>query len=614
LKGEGAKAMTEETKEQEIEIKAIELPGSLSVRDLAEAMEASPIEVIKTLMANGVMANINQQIDFDAAAVVASEMGYEATLETVDKLEAEDAGEIPLWRRLIASEDEKALVPRAPVVTILGHVDHGKTTLLDAIRQASVVETEAGGITQHVSAYQAIHNDRLISFLDTPGHAAFTAMRSRGAQGADLVILVVAADDGVMPQTKEALAHARAAKVPIVVALNKIDKDNANPDLVKQQLADNGLIPDDWDGDTIVVPVSAKQKTGLEDLLEAILLVADSIEILANPEGQVIGSVIEAERDASRGVVATLLVQNGTLKMGDTLVLGTTYGKLRAMFDFHGQKIEEAGPSTPVSVLGLKDVPDAGDPFRVVDSEKDARTIVAERKDKAKADKASSAPPLTLESMFAAFKAGEVRELRLIVKADVQGSLEPIVSSLEEMSLSDKEGEIGVNILHAGTGNIGENDITLAAASRAIVMGFNVESDEAAKRMAERDGVSIRRYDIIYRLTEDVEKALKGMLEPEEKEIVTGKAEVRAIFKSSKLGKIAGCMVVEGEVRRKSFVRVIRNKKTIHTGELSSLKQEKNDAKQVREGFECGINLKDYDDIQEGDVLEAFVRELVYVE
>ena len=606
--------MTEETKEQEIEIKAIELPGSLSVRDLAEVMEASPIEVIKTLMANGVMANINQQIDFDAAAVVASEMGYEATLETVDKLEAEDVGEIPLWRRLIASEDEKALAPRPPVVTILGHVDHGKTTLLDAIRQASVVETEAGGITQHVSAYQAIHNDRLISFLDTPGHAAFTAMRSRGAQGADLVILVVAADDGVMPQTKEALAHARAAKVPIVVALNKIDKENANPDLVKQQLADNGLVPDDWDGDTIVVPVSAKQKTGLEDLLEAILLVADSTEILANPEGQVIGSVIEAERDASRGVVATLLVQNGTLKMGDTLVLGTTYGKLRAMFDFHGQKVEEAGPSTPVSVLGLKDVPDAGDPFRVVDSEKDARTIVAERKDKAKAEKASSSPPLTLESMFEAFKAGEVRELRLIVKADVQGSLEPIVSSLEEMSLSDKEGDIGVNILHAGTGNIGENDITLAAASRAIVMGFNVESDAAAKRMAERDGVSIRRYDIIYRLTEDVEKALKGMLEPEEKEIVTGKAEVRAIFKSSKLGKIAGCMVVEGEVRRKSFVRVIRSKKTIHTGEISSLKQEKNDAKQVREGFECGINLKDFDDIKEGDVLEAFVRELVYVE
>ena len=399
-----------------------------------------------------------------------------------------------------------------------------------------------------------------------------------------------------------------------MVALNKIDKPNANPEMVKQQLADNGLIPDDWDGDTIVVPVSAKQKTGLEDLLEAILLLADSTEILANPEGQMIGTVIEGERDASRGVVATLLVQNGTLKLGDTLVVGTTYGKLRAMFDFYGQGIEEAGPATPVSVLGLKDVPEAGDSFRLVDSEKEARTIVAERKDKEKADKATSGVPLTLESMFEAFKAGEVRELRLIVKADVQGSLEPIVSSLREMSATDKEGEIGVNILHAGTGNIGENDVALAAASRAIVMGFNVESDAAAKRMAERDGVSIRRYDIIYRLTEDVEKSLKGMLEPEEREIVTGKVEVRAIFKSSKLGKIAGCRVVEGEVRRKSFVRVIRDGKTIHTGEISSLKQEKNDARQVREGFECGINLKDYDDIQEGDILEAFVRELVYVE
>ncbi len=603
--------MTDEIAEQEL--KAIELPGSLSVRELAELMEVSPIEVIKTLMANGVMANINQQIDFDAAAVVASEMGFEATQETVDKLEAEE-GEVPLWRRLIASEDEKTLAPRPPVVTILGHVDHGKTTLLDALRDASVVEHEAGGITQHVGAYQAMHNDQLITFLDTPGHAAFTAMRSRGAQGADLVILVVAADDGVMPQTKEALAHAKAAQVPIVVALNKIDKDNANPDMVKQQLADNGLIPDEWDGDTIVVPVSAKEKTGLEDLLEAILLLADSTEILANPEGQLIGTVIEGERDSSRGVVATLLVQNGTLKMGDTIVVGTTYGKLRAMSDFHGQKIESAGPATPVSVLGLKDVPNAGDTFRLVETEKEARKIVAERKDKQKVARAANSVPLTLESMFDAFKAGEVRELRLIVKADVQGSLEPIVSSLEEMSATDKEGDISVKILHAGTGNIGENDVALAAASRAIVMGFNVESDEAAKRMAERDGVSVRRYDIIYRLTEDVEKALKGMLEPEEKEIVTGKAEVRAVFKSSKLGKIAGCMVSEGEIRRKSFVRVIRKGKTVHTGEIKSLKQEKNDARQVREGFECGINLKDYNDIEEGDILEAFVRELVYVE
>ena len=605
--------MSEESKEV-VEIKSVELPGSLSVRDLAEALNVSPIEVIKTLMANGVMANINQSIDFDAAAVVASEMGIEATLETVDKLEAEDAGEIPLWRRLIASENKSDLVQRAPVVTILGHVDHGKTTLLDAIRQASVVSHEAGGITQHVGAYQAQHNDRTITFLDTPGHAAFTAMRSRGAQGADLVILVVAADDGVMPQTKEALAHAKAAQVPIVVALNKIDKDNANPELVKQQLADNGLVPDEWEGDTIVVPVSALKKQGLEDLLEAILLVADSNEIVANPAGRVIGTVIEAEKDPSRGVEATLLVQNGTLKVGDVLVMGTVNGRIRAMFDFSKEKVEEAGPSTPVTILGLKEVPEAGDLFRVVDTEKDARAIVADRKNKQKEAMKETAAPLTLESMFDAIKSGSLRELRLIIKADVQGSLEPIVSSLEELSATDKEGQISVKILQAGTGNIGENDVALAVASKAIVMGFNVESDEAARRMAERDGISIRLYDIIYRLTEDVEKALKGMLEPEEREVVTGKAEVRAIFKASRIGKIAGCKVVEGEIRRNSFIRVIRKKKIIHTGELKSLKQEKNDKKVVREGFECGINLKDFNDIEEGDILEAFVKEFVTIE
>lgn len=604
--------MSEQTTTEK-ENKTIELPSNMTVRDLAELMEASPIDVIKTLMANGVMANINQLIDYDTAAIVASEMGYEASLETVDQLESENTGEVPMWRRLIASEDKEDLKPRAPVVTILGHVDHGKTTLLDAVRQTSVVSGEAGGITQHIGAYQATHKDRLITFLDTPGHAAFTAMRSRGAQGADLVVLVVAADDGVMPQTKEALAHAKAAQVPIVVAMNKIDLPSANPDLVKQQLADNGLIPDEWDGDTIVVPVSAKQKTGLEDLLEAILLVADSTEILANPDGEVIGTVIEAERDPSRGVVATLLVQNGTLRQGDTLVVGTAYGNMRAMFDFVGNAIEEAGPSTPISVLGLKEVPTAGDPFRVVDSEKDARAIVAEREQKIKEQKAKPASALTLESMFEAFQAGDVRELRLILKADVQGSLEPILTSLEEMSATDKEGEIGVNVLFTGTGKISENDITLASASRAIVMGFNVEADNAARRLAETEGVSIRLYDIIYRMTEDVEKALKGMLEPEIRERTIGKAEVRAIFKISRYGKIAGCRVVEGEIQRNATMRVIRKGEQIHEGPISSLKHEKDDVREVREGFECGINLKEFDDIQEGDILEAFVREKVAI-
>ncbi len=593
------------------EAKSIELPANLTVRELAEAIEASPIQIIKTLMSNGVMANINQHIDFDTAAVVAAEMGYEATLLKVDELESKPVGEVPLWRQLIANEDKKNLKPRAPVVTILGHVDHGKTTLLDAIRQTSVVNEEAGGITQHIGAYQASHKERLITFLDTPGHAAFTAMRSRGAQGADVVILVVAADDGVMPQTKEALAHARAARVPIVVALTKVDRPNANPELVKKQLADNGLIPDEWDGDTIVVPVSAKQKVGLEDLLEAILLVADNTEILANPAGEVIGTVIEGERDPSRGVIATLLVQNGSLKMGDTVVVGTAYGRLRAMFDFAGKKIEEAGPSTPASVLGLNDVPVAGEPFRVVENEREARNLVAERAEKEKADKNSPVGALTLESMFEAFQAGHVRELRLIVKADVQGSLEPIVSSLEAMKSKDKEGEIGVHVLHTGTGNISESDIQLAGASKAIVMGFNVVADGPAQRKAEKEGVSIRLYDIIYRMTEDVEKALKGMLKPELKERVIGKAEVLQVFKISRYGKIAGCRVTEGELRRGAFLRIYRDKTLVYEGELTSLKHEKDDVKEVKTGFECGINLKDFDDFKEKDVIECYVRELV---
>ncbi|MCH7479798.1 MAG: translation initiation factor IF-2 [Chloroflexi bacterium] len=591
----------------------IELSGSMTVRGLAESLDISPIDVIKTLMANGVMANINQQIDFETAEIVATEMGFEVFLETVDKLEAEDIGEVPLWRRLIASEDKKDLESRPPVVTILGHVDHGKTTLLDAIRKTSVASGEAGGITQHISAYQVEHNGRSITFLDTPGHAAFTAMRSRGAQGADLVILVVAADDGVMPQTKEALAHARAAKVPMVVAMTKIDKENANPDLVKQQLADAGLVPDDWDGDTIVVPVSGTKGTGLEDLLEAILLVADNTEILANPNGQVIGTVIEASRDQSRGVVATLLIQNGTLSTSDILVAGTAYGKLRAMFDYQGNPIKEAGPSSAISVMGLKDVPQAGDMFRVVGSDKEARTIVAERKEKKK-QATSSKGVVTLENMFERYQAGEARELRLIIKADVQGSLDPIVSSLQEMSAADKEGDIGVNVLHSLTGNIGENDVMLATASKAIIMGFNVKADNAALRMAERDGVTIRTYDVIYRLTEDVEKALKGMLEPEEIETVIGKAEVRAVFKISRLGTIAGCRVIQGEIRRSALIRVLREDKVIFDGEITTLKHEKDSVSEVREGFECGISAKEFNKFKEGDIIEAYIREFVAIE
>lgn len=589
--------------------KTIELPPTITVRELAQAIQSSPIEVIKNLMANGVMANINQQIDFDTAAIVAAEMGYEATLETPEPSAEEDAGEIPLWRRLIANEPADELEPRPPVVTILGHVDHGKTTLLDAIRHTNVAGGEAGGITQHIAAYQVEHNGRTITFLDTPGHAAFTAMRARGAQGADIVILVVAADDGVMPQTREAAAHAKAAHVPIIVALNKIDKSNADRDRVKQQLAEIGLVPDDWDGDTIIVPISAKQKRGLDDLLEAISLVADNMDIRANPKGRVIGTVIEAERDRAKGVLASLLVQNGGLEVGDVVVVGNTYGRLRAMFDFRGRKLRRAGPSTPVAVMGLNDVPAAGDQFQVVASEKDARVIVEERIQAQNQAASASKVAVTLEQLFDRFQAGELRELRLIVKADVQGSLEPIISSLNDMS----KGEIKINILHAETGNIGENDVMLASASHAIVIGFNVVADSPARRLAEAEGVSIRLYDIIYRLTEDIEKALKGMLEPEEKETVIGHAEVRAVFHISKVGNIAGCRVTDGEVRRNARIRVRRRGETVHEGSLSSLKHLQDDVREVRTGFDCGIAIKNFDQFEVGDILESYTVEKVAV-
>jgi translation initiation factor IF-2 len=588
--------------------KNIILPPTITVRDLAQAIQSSPIDIIKSLMANGVMANINQQIDFDTAAIVAAEMGYEAALETPEE-EKEETGEVPLWRRTIAGEDPKELVNRPPVVTILGHVDHGKTTLLDAIRHTNVAEGEAGGITQHIGAYQVELKGQTITFLDTPGHAAFTAMRARGAQGADIVVLVVAADDGVMPQTKEAIAHAKAARVPIIVAMNKIDKPNADRDRLKQQLAEAGLVPDDWDGDTIVVPISAKKRTGIEDLLEAILLIADNMEILANPKGKVIGTVIEAERGSAKGVLATLLVQNGTLKVGDAVVAGMAHGRLRAMFDFRGRKLHKAGPSTPVAVMGLNDVPQAGDIFRVVESEKVAREMIYEKQLAQGQAAASAKSAVTLEQLFERFQAGEVRELRLIVKADVQGSLEPIVSSLKDFN----KGDIKVNILHAETGNIGDNDIMLAAASKAIVIGFNVQPDAGARRLAEAEGVSIRIYDIIYRLTEDVEKALKGMLEPEEKETIIGHAEVRAVFHISKIGNIAGCRVTDGEIRRNARMRVLRAGEVMHEGSISSLKHLQEDVREVRAGFECGIGLKGFDNIQVGDRLECFTIERVAV-
>jgi len=581
----------------------IELPGSIVIRDLAQKIEKSPIDLIKKLMSNGVMATINQAVDFDTAAIVVAEYGFEAVPEIVEEAVVE-TGEVPLWRRMIAGENEAQLINRPPVVTILGHVDHGKTSLLDAIRQTDVAAGEAGGITQHIGAYQVESKGRVITFLDTPGHAAFTQMRARGAQGADIVVLVVAADDGVMPQTREAIAHAKAARVPIIVAMNKIDKANANPERVKQQLAEQELVPDEWGGSTMVIPVSAKQKQGIDDLLEGILLVADNTSIKANPNGKVIGTVIEAELDKSKGTMATLLIQNGTLESGNIVVAGTTHGRLRALSDYKGKPVKKAGPSTPVAVMGLNEVPSAGDLFEVVDSEKEARLIVAERLALAKAQ-AQTKKKVSLEDLFANVQSGEAKELNLIVKADVQGSLEPIVSELNKLG----EGEIGIKVLYSETGNIGDNDVMLASASNAIIIGFNVQADVSARRLAEKEGVDIRLYEIIYRMTEDIEKALNGMLEPETKEKIIGRAQVLAVFTASKFGKVAGCRVIDGELRRNAKIRLYRGTDILYEGDLSSLRHEKEDVREVREGYECGVGFKNFNDIQVGDQLVCYIVE-----
>jgi len=581
----------------------IELPASIVIRDLAQIVGKSPIDLIKKLMSNGVMATINQSVDFDTAAIVLGEYGFEAIPEVVEEVVVE-TGEVPLWRRLISGEDEAKLKSRPPVVTILGHVDHGKTSLLDAIRLTDVAAGEAGGITQHIGAYQVEKKGRLITFLDTPGHAAFTQMRARGAQGADVVILVVAADDGVMPQTREAIAHAKAARVPIIVALNKVDKANSNPELVKKQLAEQELVPDEWGGNTMVIPVSAKQKQGIDDLLEGVLLVADNADIRANPQGKVIGTVIEAELDKSKGVMATLLVQNGTLESGSIVVAGTSHGRLRALNDFKGKPIKKAGPSTPVLVMGLSDVPSAGDVFQVVETEKEARLIVADRLEAAKTQ-AQSRKKMTLEDVFANVKAGEAQALNLIVKADVQGSLDPIVTELNKLG----EGEIGVKIIYSETGNIGENDIMLASASKAIIIGFNVQADVSARRVAEKEGVDIRLYEIIYRMTEDIEKALNGMLEPVVKEKILGRAQVLAVFTASKFGKVAGCKVTDGELRRNAKVRLYRGTDIVYEGDMGSLRHEKEDVREIKQGYECGVGFKSFNDIQPGDQLVCYILE-----
>ena len=591
---------------------AIELPEVMSVRDLARALRANPIDVIKELMANGIVASINQTIDYDTAEIVAGELGFQTRpLEAAAPEEPEDTFEVSgtLWDKLIKHEPPESLRPRPPVVTVLGHVDHGKTTLLDAIRQANVVSGEYGGITQHIGAYQVERDGRKITYLDTPGHEAFTAMRARGAQVTDLAVLVVAADDGLMPQTREAIDHARAADVPILVALNKMDRPTAQPDRIKQQLADINLTVEEWGGDVICVQVSALQNQGIDELLESILVLTELAELRSNPDRPVVGTVIEGQLDRQRGPTATLLVQGGTLRVGDALLVGAISGRVRAMLDYRGNPVSEAPPAMPVLVMGLSEVPKAGDIFRQVESEREARALAEDAAERQRlAIERPSAPVIvSLEDIFSHLQAGEVQELNLVLKADVQGSMEPIVNSLERLGNEDQE----VRILHQGIGRITESDIMLASASNAIVIGFHVDVDEAARRTASQERVDIRLYNIIYKLIEDVDKALRGMLEPVYEKVVSGHAEVREVFRIKRRGNVAGSYMTDGVAARNSWVRVLRNGEELFDGQLDSLKRFQEDVPEVRSGFECGIGVSGFDDFEAGDILEFYREERV---
>lgn len=583
----------------------IQIPEFITVRELAGEMDASPIDIIKQLMNNGIMANINQQIDFDTAAIVAAEMGYDVVPVAVEEEEEEEIDR-PVWKQILAEEEEEDLQPRPPVITMLGHVDHGKTSLLDVIRKSNVVAGEAGGITQHIGAYQIEHDGQRITFLDTPGHEAFTAMRARGAKATDIAILVVAADDGMMPQTHEAVDHARAAGVPIIVAMNKMDLPAANPNKVMQQLAEIGLVPDEWDGDTLVIPVSAKQGDGIEDLIEAILLVSEELEPRANPQASPTGTVLEARMAKGRGVMTTLLVQNGTLRRGDTLLIGEHYGRIRAMFDYLGKNVDSVGPATPVSVSGLDGIPEAGDQFEVVESEKTARRIIEEETTAAFTGEERRAP-VSLDEFFSRLQEGDMKSLNLIVKADVQGSLEPIVNSLKKL----KSEEVTIDILRAATGNISESDIMLAAASDAVVLGFNVDVDSAARVAATNEQIQISTYSIIYKLIEDVEKAMKGMLAPVFEDVIIGRAEVRQVFKIRNAGTVAGSYMRTGEARRNAKCRIIRGTTLLHTGDVASLRHLQENVREVKAGFEFGVSVQGFNDFRPGDILEFFVNKRV---
>ncbi|MEK3768769.1 translation initiation factor IF-2 [Paenibacillus sp. FSL R5-0887] len=579
--------------------KKIIVRGSMTVGETAKLLHKDASEVIKKLISMGVMATINQELDIDTILLLAAEFGVEVEVKIpVDEDSFETVEE---------NDNEEDLQTRPPVVTIMGHVDHGKTTLLDAIRSTNVTLGEAGGITQHIGAYQVEINQKKITFLDTPGHEAFTAMRARGAQVTDMTIIVVAADDGVMPQTVEAIAHAKAAGLPIIVAVNKIDKPGADPDKVKQELTSYELVPEEWGGDTIFVNLSAKQRINLEELLEMILLVAEVNEYKANPDKRARGTVIEAELDKSRGPVARILVQNGTLKVGDAFVAGNCFGRVRAMVNDKGRKIKEAGPSTPVEITGLTEVPQAGDPFMAFEDERKARAIADRRSTSQRQSELNTNTRVTLDDLFQHIKDGEIKDLNVIIKADVQGSVEALKGSLAKIEV---EG-VRVKIIHSGAGAITESDITLAAASNAIVIGFNVRPDAQTKAAAEQEKVDVRLHNIIYNVIEEIESAMKGMLDPIYKENVIGHAEVRSVFKISKVGTIAGCMVTSGKITRNAEMRLIRSGIVVFTGKVDTLKRFKDDAKEVAQGYECGITLERYNDVQEGDIIEAFLMETV---
>lgn len=600
-KKKNKKELEKEQIEQNAEVACgvIEIGDTITVKELCEKLGKPANDVIKNLIFLGVMAGVNQEIDFATAEKLCEK--YEVLVEKKEnevELEAfeEDTDVV-----------EENLVKRPPIVTIMGHVDHGKTSLLDAIRHAKVTASEAGGITQHIGAYTVSLNGEKITFLDTPGHEAFTAMRARGAQVTDIVILVVAADDGIMPQTKEAINHCKAANVPMIVAINKIDRPGANIDRVKQELTEHGLVSEDWGGDTICVPVSAKTGENLESLLEMVLLTAEMQELTADPNRKAKGTVIEAKLDKGRGSVASLLIQNGTLNVGDSILVGSTYGRIRAMFDDRGKKIKSAGPSIPVEILGLSEVPAAGDRFIVCKDEKTARNMAELRKQKIKADSHQASNRVSLEDLYSQIQEGKVKELAIVVKADVQGSVEAIRQSLEKLSTDD----VKVRVIHGAVGAITETDVTLAAASNALVIGFNVRPDGNATVQAEKENIEIKTYRIIYDAIEDVKSAMIGMLEPEYKEVVNGKAEVRMTYKISNVGTIAGCYVTDGKIVRNSEIRVIRDGIVIFESTLASLKRFKDDAKEVAKGYECGLSVEKFNDLKEGDVIESFTMEAI---